>query len=227
MTPLPQSAAASLPFAASELTVDGMVRERAKAYPQRIALVQDDRRIAYGELQSRVDRLCHALLQMSVGRRDRIAVLSENRVEFVETMLAAAALGAIVACQNWRQTDDELSHCMQLVEPCLVLVSPRYAHRLGTVAHGAREVIAFGDEYERLLARAKDTCFESRSRPEDELLILYTSGTTGYPKGAAISHRAEIGRAMIAMADSQLFSGMGTISWSPLSRRSPRRRRKP
>ena len=211
-----QAARAALPLAAAELTVDTAVRERAKAYPRRIALVQDDRRISYGELQSRVERLCHALHRLGVGQRDRIAVLSENRFEFVETILAAATLGAIVACQNWRQSDAELGHCLQLVEPRLVLASPRYAHRLGTVAHGARHVVAFGEEYERLLAREDGSGFASRSQPEDELLILYTSGTTGYPKGAAISHRAEIARSMIAMADGQLYPGRGTITWSPL-----------
>ena len=211
-----QAAAGPLALAAAELTVDTAVRERAMAYPARIALVQDERRVSYGELQSRVERLCHALDRLGVGRRDRIAVLSENRFEFVETILAAATLGAIVACQNWRQTDAELDHCLGLVEPCLVLASPRYANRLGSVAHGARHVVAFGDEYERLLAREDSSRFASRSRPEDDLLILYTSGTTGYPKGAAISHRAEIARAMIAMADGQLYPGRGTITWSPL-----------
>ena len=202
--------------AAAELTVDSAVRERAMAYPARIALVQDDRRISYGELQSRVDRLCHALHRMGVGRGDRIAVLSENRLEFVETMLAAAALGAIVACQNWRQTDAELDHCLRLVEPRLVLASPRYAPRLDHIAHGAREVLAFGADYERLLAREDGAPFASRSMPEDILIILYTSGSTGYPKGAAISHRAEIARATIAIADGQLYPGRGTITWSPL-----------
>ena len=206
----------SLPRTAAALTVDTAVRERATAYPARIALVQDDRQISYGELHHRVDRLCHALHRLGVRRRDRIAVLSENRFEYVETLLAAAALGATVACQNWRQADAELDYCMRLVEPRLVLVSPRYAHRLGAVAHGARHVFAFGNEYESLLAREADGRFESRSRPEDNLLILYTSGTTGYPKGAAISHRAEIARAMIAVADGQLYPGMGSICWSPL-----------
>ena len=207
---------AALVQAAAQLTVDTAIRERALANPARIALVQDERRLSYGELQSRVERLCHVLERLGVGRRDRIAVLSENRTEFVESILAAATLGAIVACQNWRQSDAELDHCLRLVEPCLVLASPRYVNRLSGIPHGARHVVAFGDEYERLLAKADESRFASRSRPEDDLLILYTSGTTGYPKGAAISHRAEIARASIAMADGQLFPGRGTITWSPL-----------
>ena len=215
-TPQAHPTPAALALAAAELTVDTAIRERALAYPTRIALVQDERRLSYGELQSRVERLCHVLVRLGVGRRERIAVLSENRAEFVETILAAATLGAIVACQNWRQSDAELDHCLRLVEPCLVLASPRYVNRLDAIPHGARHVVAFGDEYERLLAKADESRFASRSQPEDDLLILYTSGTTGYPKGAAISHRAEIARATIAMADGQLYPGRGTITWSPL-----------
>ena len=131
-------ASAALAQAAGYLTVDTAIRERALAYPTRIALVEDQHRISYGELQSRVERLCHALLRLGVGRRDRIAVLSENRSEFVETILAAATLGAIVACQNWRQSDAEQGHCLRLVEPALVLASPRYVDRLAAIPHGAR-----------------------------------------------------------------------------------------
>jgi fatty-acyl-CoA synthase len=211
-----RSALSSLALDASLLTVDAAVRERAITYPDRIALVEDERRISYRELLARVDRLCHALQRLGVQRGDRIAVLSENRSEYVETLLAAATLGAIVACQNTRQSDAELEHCMRLVEPRLVLVSPRYAERLVAVAHGAPQVVVFGEELERLLAREDDSAFQSRSHPEDILIILYTSGTTGYPKGAAISHRAEIARAQIATADSQLYPGRGTISWSPM-----------
>ena len=206
----------SLPISAAALTVDTAVHERALIHPARTALVQDDRHVSYGELQRRVDRLCHALDRLGVRHGDRIAVLAENRVEYVEVLLAAAALGAIVACQNWRQSDAELDHCMRLVEPGLLLISPRYTSRTIASAGVARQVVAFGAEYEGLLARQGDGHFASRSSPEDILLILYTSGTTGYPKGAAISHRAEMARAMIAMADGQLFTGRGTTSWSPM-----------
>ena len=217
MNPISLDAATGgLPMRASHLTVDSAVRERAHIHPGRIALVQDGRRVSYGDLQSRVHRLCHALQRLGVQRQDRIAVLSENRLEYIEVLLAAATLGAIVACQNWRQSEAELSHCLRLVEPRLVLASPRHVARLAGIEHGAQQVLSFGDGYENLLAAESDGPFDSCSTPEDILLILYTSGTTGFPKGAAISHRAEIGRASIAIADGQLHVGRGTITWSPM-----------
>ena len=215
----------NLPLLASQLTVDTAVSERARIHPGRIALVQAlqgeqgeqrEQRVTYAELQARVHRLCRALQRLGVQRQDRIAVLSENRLEYVETLLAAATLGAIVACQNWRQSESELSHCLLLVQPRLVLASPRQLSRLAPIEHGAERVLCFDDEYEGLLAAESDAPFDSCSQPEDILIILYTSGTTGFPKGAAISHRAEIGRANVAIADGQLHPGRGTITWSPL-----------
>ncbi|CAN5608586.1 long-chain fatty acid--CoA ligase [soil metagenome] len=206
----------TLQRASAALTVDMAVRQRAMNYPARTALVQDGRRISYGELQQRVDRLCHALERLGVRHGDRIAMLSENRFEYAELLLAAANMGAIVACQNWRQSDAELQHCLGMVEPRLIITSPRFAHRLAVVAPHVNHVVTLGDEYERLIEREDNRRFESRSRPEDILIILYTSGTTGYPKGAAISHRAEMARAMISAVDGQIPAGRGTIVWSPL-----------
>ena len=136
----PRSGGMRFPLAASvaALTVDVAVRERAMARPERTALVQDGCRISYGELLVRVDRLCRLLHRLGVRRGDRIAVLSENRTEYVEVLLAAATLGAIVACQNWRLVGAELAHCLRLVEPRVALASPRHAETLGAVAHGAR-----------------------------------------------------------------------------------------
>lgn len=208
--------ALSLPMAASALTIDTLVRERARLFPERAALVQDGQSVSYRELIRRTDRLCHALDRMGIGHGDRIALLSENRIEYVEVLLAAAAMGAIVACQNWRQSDAELDHCVRLVEPALLLSSPRHAGRAVMNAGIAPRVLEFGAPYEKLIAQTPEAPFLSRSHPEDILIILYTSGTTGYPKGAAISHRAEMARAMIAIADFQLFPGRSTISWSPM-----------
>ena len=119
--PMRPTAGTALTRAAAALTVDAAFRERAAAHPARIALVQDERRISYAELQDRVDRLCLGLLRLGVQRGDRIAVLSENRFEYVEVLLAAAHIGAIVACQNWRLSAAELEHCLRLVGPRVVI----------------------------------------------------------------------------------------------------------
>lgn len=78
----------------------------------------------YRALLERVDRLAAVLLQRGVKPGDRIAILSHNRAEYVELMLAAAGVGAIAACLNWRLAPPELKHCIELVSPKLGVVEP-------------------------------------------------------------------------------------------------------
>lgn len=84
---------------------------------QHIAIQDGDRQLTYSDLDERVRQLARVLQMSGIGRGDRIAILSENRYEYFETHLAAAYLGAIVACQNWRLSPTELAHCLNLVQP--------------------------------------------------------------------------------------------------------------
>ena len=111
---------------AGALTVYGLFRSRVRRDGAALAIEAGGRRITYAELDGRVRCLSDALARRGVGRGDRVAILSENRPEYVELELAAARLGAIVACQNWRLTGPELRHCLSLVGPRLAVVSARY-----------------------------------------------------------------------------------------------------
>ena len=86
---------------------------------------------------------------------DRIAILSENRSEYLETYLAAAMTGAVLACQNWRLSPLELTHCLDLVDPALILVSERHAGTLAGIAGHAGRALSLGAEYETALAHAE------------------------------------------------------------------------
>ena len=201
---------------AAALTVDALVRQRAIQRPEHPAIVEDGVAISYGRLMQRVDRLAHALRARGVARGDRIAVLSENRREVLEAMLAAGVLGAIAACHNARQSAAELLHALRLTQPVLALVSERHAGFWAGLDHGVRELLVLGEAYERALAHADEQAPAAAAEPEDGLLIMFTSGTTGHAKGAVLSHRAELARAMIATADGLLHPGRGSIVWSPL-----------
>jgi acyl-CoA synthetase (AMP-forming)/AMP-acid ligase II len=227
---------------ASISTVSGLFVSQVRQHPDRIAIedwgsskigsAEPIRRFSYRQLEQRMRALAAALVNSGVARGDRVALLSENRAEYLEVFLAAGSLGASVACQNWRLSATELSHCIRLVEPRLVLVSPRYADALPS---NAPQRWVFGAEYEALLERAAP--HESRAlasepisseavsseaispeavSPEDGLLILYTSGTTGLPKGAVLSHRAEIMRNLVVRAEFGIAPEDTFAAWSPL-----------
>ncbi|MBX3188929.1 MAG: AMP-binding protein [Labilithrix sp.] len=200
---------------AAASTVASLFSVRARVHPERVAIEDGARAVSYtyGELASRTRRLAGALAARGVGRGARVAILSENRAEYLEVFLAAARLGAIVACQSWRLAPPELRHCVDLVEPACLFVSPRFADRAPSLG---RDAIVFGDAYEAALASSPEIDLHDDVDPEDPLLILYTSGTTGLPKGAVLSHRAEIVRNLVVRAEFGVACDDAFVAWSPL-----------
>ena len=211
----PESKTATLIARAAGSTVSGLFGDRVRTGPEAIALTDGDHQLSYRLLDERINRLVSLLDSRGVGHGSRIAVFSENRIEYLEIILAAARAGAIVACQNWRLAPAELSHCLQLAEPALVFVSPRY--RDGLAAAGCTlPAIELGEAYQALVAQSDPHPHPEAAVPEDPLLLLYTSGTTGLPKGALISHRAEVARNIVVCAEFGIRPGDAFPAWSPL-----------
>lgn len=207
----------ALALAASGLTVGGLFVAEVGRGRDRPALQHDGRVLSYGALNARVNRLAAALAAHNCVRGDRVAIFSENRPEYVELQLAAAKLGLIVACQNWRLAQEELEHCLSLVEPRLTIVSERHAAMLQGLNCDPGKTIVLGEAYERLLESHTDREPPADvAGPEDGLVILYTSGTTGLPKGAVISQRAMIARSLIGQIDSTFIPGATFIAWAPM-----------
>jgi acyl-CoA synthetase (AMP-forming)/AMP-acid ligase II len=199
----------------SASTVFDLFRARALLHPGRVAL--QDARVTrtYGDLEERSGRLAGALAARGIGRGDPIAILSENRVEYLEVVVAAARLGAVVACLNWRLTSRETEESLGVVTPSLVVASPRHRHLLPAATDDRPGILVIGEELESFLATGTPPAPE-RVDPEDPLLVIYTSGTTGRPKGAAISHRAEIVRNLVTRVEYGIASGDVFAAWTPL-----------
>ena len=198
------------------LTIATLFRQQVAFSRDKIAVQDKARAWSYAQLDERTDRLAAALFARGVRAGDRVGILSENSVEYVELEVAVAKIGAILACQNWRQADDELQHCLRLVAPKLVFVSPRFVDMLARIDHGGGGAVVIGEEYERMLAAADARAMPDPASPEDGLIILYTSGTTGMPKGALISQRAMIARALIGQVDFGLQPGLAFVAWAPM-----------
>lgn len=200
---------------ASRLTLGALFAQRVRCDSGCVALQEGDRIWTYAELDARSDRLARAWRARGVDRGDRVAILSENRAEYIECLVAAAKTGVILACQNWRLAKAELSHCLALVTPKLIITSERHEPAARAFAELA-PALTFGAEYEAALAEAPASFIADECDPEDGVVILYTSGTTGLPKGALISQRAEIARAAIQMADLTTGREDAFVAWAPL-----------
>ncbi|HMA88447.1 MAG TPA: AMP-binding protein [Burkholderiales bacterium] len=201
---------------ARRLTVGDCLRKQAVIRAGAIALEGAGKRYTYAELDERVNRLANALARKGIARGVRIAILSENQPAYLELELAAARLGAIVACLNWRLAAEELAHCIALASPALLLTSARYAPALAGVSHHVPAVMRIEHEYDSLLAAGDARAPDAQVDPEDGLVILYTSGTTGLPKGALISQRAMVARAMSFAAEFGITAEDTFYAWSPL-----------
>jgi len=202
--------------AAGRTSVGALFRDRARACREHTALVDGERRLTYGALDARSDRLARVLAARGLGRGDRVALLARNCLEYVEVELACAKLGAITAALNWRLAERELAHCINLVEPRLVIVQAEFAPTLDRLALCTQERLTLGADYEAAIEGAAHGAFEAAVDPEDGLVILYTSGTTGLPKGAVISHRAMIARGLCFAAELSIPPGDTFVAWPPL-----------
>lgn len=193
-----------------------LFRGRALARSDNLAIEWAGKSWTYRMLLERVDRLAAALLQRGVEPGDRIAILSHNRAEYVELQLAAAGIGAIVACLNWRLAAPELKHCIELVSPRLGVVEPEL--RASFEAVSDLPILEIGADWEEAItAAAPDRRTGTLvQEPEAGLTILYTSGTTGLPKGALISHRAHIARTLVFAAQLALDPADAFIAWAPM-----------
>jgi acyl-CoA synthetase (AMP-forming)/AMP-acid ligase II len=202
--------------AGASLTIGELFRIRAQIQPADTAIEYQGRQISYGALLSRVERVTAMLSAFGLSRGDRVALLSRNRPEYIEIELAAANLGVITACLNWRLSPRELAYCIELVSPKLVISEPDLAGGLMVPAGDAWQSLEIGPPYERRLQQQSDHAALAVAELEDGLVILYTSGTTGLPKGAVISHRAMIARSLVFSSELGIPPSDSFVAWAPM-----------
>jgi acyl-CoA synthetase (AMP-forming)/AMP-acid ligase II len=200
----------------SEATVGSLLAQQALMRPADTAVESAGYTQSFAKLNERVNRLANALMARGLGHGDRVAVLSENRWEYLEVYFAAAKIGAIVCALNWRLTDSEQSHCVTLTSPKIYLVSARFEKNMKVLSNSIGTTIVLGPMYEEMLRESATAEPDELVQPEDPLVILYTSGTTGLPKGAVISHRAFIARVSVFCADYGMGREDTFVAWAPM-----------
>jgi fatty-acyl-CoA synthase len=160
-------------------TIGRWLRERARLTPRRVAIDFAGRDLRYAELDERSDAIAAALLGRGLQPGDRVATLTQSSPEHVEVFFACAKAGFILLPLNWRLAPAELAYQLDDAEPAAFLVE------LGLEAHAQ----ATGRPFHRLDGPwPGDSPRDVSVADEDALLLVYTSGTTGKPKGALLTH---------------------------------------
>jgi fatty-acyl-CoA synthase len=166
----------------NELTLGRWLADRARTTPQRVAIRFLGQDLTYAELDSRASRLAAGLAARGLRRGDRLATLTTTSPDHVATFFACARLGVALQPISWRLASAEVAYQLEDAEPSLLLASDDYAE-LARKAGTKVEIARIGDP-----TLEADGEVEDVARDDDPLLLVYTSGTTGKPKGALLSH---------------------------------------
>jgi fatty-acyl-CoA synthase len=178
------------------LLVGDIIRLNGKHRGGSEALVVGQTRLTYGELDARTDHVASALLAAGVRFGDRVAVLGKNSVEYVLLYFATARIGAILVPLNFWHRAAEHDYTIANADPALVFVEPDYVDVLDPKGR-PRILLPSGQqagEWDKFLTSGHgySPVPEREIQAEDAHMILYTSGTTGRPRGAVLSHRRTI-----------------------------------
>ncbi|MEM9602053.1 MAG: AMP-binding protein [Pseudomonadota bacterium] len=201
---------------AGAASVGGLFRSRAEANPAHPAIVEAGRRVSYRECEQRSNAMAAMLRARGFVRGDRVALLARNCLEYVELELAAAKCGAITAALNWRLGTRELAHCITLVSPRLLILQAEFDDAIAAIDGLDVPCLRIGAELDAAFAAHLGEPVDIEAGGEDGLIILYTSGTTGLPKGALVSHRAMVARAQCYRSEMDVPIGDNFVAWAPM-----------
>jgi fatty-acyl-CoA synthase len=182
--------------------VDDIIRLNARACPLEVGVVAGDEHLTWPQLEARVRDVASALQASGVGHGDRVAVLGKNSLEYFLLYFATARIGALLVPLNFWHRATEHLYTVSDAEPVIMFREPNYAEVSRTAAEArgsSMEVLtlpgpspADTSDWTRFLERGTDALAHTARRPADAHMILYTSGTTGRPKGAVLSHERTV-----------------------------------
>jgi fatty-acyl-CoA synthase len=196
----------------TELDPVSFLERSALVYPDRVAVVHEDRRWTYRELRARVNRLASALRAAGLEKGDRVAFVCPNIPALLEAHFGVPLAGGVLVALNYRLNPAEIAALVEHSGARLVFVDREFERLAGDV-HGPRVVRvddtgAPGDPYEAFLAEGSPEPVPSVLADEREpISINYTSGTTGRPKGAVYDHRGAYLNALGEVIETRLAPG--------------------
>ena len=165
-------------------------QRRARMTPHRIALTDGEQTITYRTLADRSAALANAFRGLGIRAGDRVAYLGPNHSTYFDVLFGATALGAIMVPINTRLAAPEVRYVLSDSGADVIVAAPTHEDVLSNALAGSEghRVISTGVELDEMIQSARPTWVDDEVALDDVAIIMYTSGTTGRPKGAMLTH---------------------------------------
>lgn len=196
------------------LNIADLAEHAIDAVPDRVALISGDQKLTYAELEEKANRFAHYLQAQGIQKDDKVGLYCRNRIEIVIAMLGIVKAGAILVNVNFRYVEGELKYLFDNSDMVALVHERRYADRVANVlpeTPNVKTVLVVDDgsddDYQRyggvefysaITPHSAERDFGPRS--EDDIYLLYTGGTTGFPKGVMWRHE-DIYRVLLGGTD--------------------------
>jgi len=192
-------------------------------FPDKTAIVQDDKRLSYREFNQEINKLAYSLQKNGIEKGDRVVIVLKNRLEMAALYWAIQKIGAIFTPINFRLSTEEVAYCVNNADAKAVIYEPssqdaaldgKYTRKplLVSVLGAAGADVT----YDELLNHEQENFHRPAIHFDDVCLMLYTSGTTGKPKGVPRSHKNEYSAAIAHIIQNQYVLHEGTLGVMPL-----------
>jgi 3-oxocholest-4-en-26-oate---CoA ligase len=184
------------------LNIADLAEHAIDAVPDRVALISGGEQLTYAELEDKANRFAHYLIDQGVKKDDKVGLYCRNRIEIVIAMLGTIKAGAILVNVNFRYVEGELKYLFDNSDMVALVHERRYADRVANVLPETPDVKTVlvvedgsdddyqrygGVEFEAALAQSSNAR-DFGERSQDDIYLLYTGGTTGFPKGVMWRH---------------------------------------
>lgn len=206
-------------------TLGDIIRNNARWYADRPAVICDDRRLTHAEFSARAHSLASGLTRLGLRHQDRVCVLAQNCAEYLEAYAAAELSGLILATVNYRLAVPEMIYIIGDAAPRVLIFEAAYAEQVGTMRDRLDRniryvVIGAGPDwalpYESLVASGDPAGEGWTVSPDDIAYLLYTSGTTGRPKGCMLGQGNQVASAATTSFHMQCGCADSTLLVMPL-----------
>ena len=215
------------------LNIGLFLKQSSHRYPEKEALVTEKGRFTYREFDGQVNQLCNGLLDMGIKKGDRVAFLFYNEWEALASYFAITRIGAVVVPINYRLVKDEMLYQLNHSESRAFIFDPTFGSQVQDMMKDAPKIENYlcsegkgpagnCQSLDELFLRypTHDPKLRWKVREQDPSGILYTSGTTGRPKGAVITHYSAIWSAVTFALENQFAAGMRFLECVPLFHRA-------